>query len=221
MHNSTGNGFKIVLFDLDGTLINSEQIGFEVADFVMTPYLKRGLTNSERRYMVGKPLMDVLEDWFPGTEQEIYDKIIDRWESVTLNGNSLKLYDGVFKVLSEINGLGMRMGIVSSKQVKYIVEDLKDNDIEPFFETIVGQEDTKRHKPFPDPLLLAAERLNIRPESCIYIGDQPTDVSASRSANMKSAVALWGNGEQDDLFESKPDYIFDDPVDILDILFPK
>lgn len=206
-----------VIFDLDGTIIDSEKPAFEIARAVL-PKFGKNLSQKELNYLKGKPWLYVLKEMFPDDGQEIYDEILVEWDRVN---PKITMYDGMHETLSALQNLGIDLGIVSSKGTEYIVKDLEDLSIRSYFETVVGQRDTYRHKPYPDPLILAAKLMDVAPSNCIYIGDQESDIIASRSAGMMSGGAIWGEGNLEMLSPSEPDYIFSTPRDVVLSLFPE
>lgn len=104
------------------------------------------------------------------------------------------------------------MEVVSSKRRLHVVSELQSKGLHDLFDVIVAQEDTQLHKPHPDPLVLAAHRLGVIPEDCIYIGDQPSDVQAAKAADMISIVALWGEGKVERLQPASPTVMTQNPM---------
>ena len=213
----TQNGLNTVIFDLDGTIIDSEKTAFEVAKSVLPRFGKK-VSEEDLAYLRGRAWFPIIKEWFPDNGQEVYNQILTEWDSL-YPGSSM--YDGVLDSIIELHNLGIRLAIVSSKENEYIFKDLQELSLGKYFEIIVGQKDTYRHKPHPDPLILAARMLDEEPSNCIYIGDQPSDIMASRSAGMKSGGALWGEGDRELLAPSDPDYMFQAPGDVIASLFPE
>ncbi len=90
--------------------------------------------------------------------------------------SQVKEYTGVFDMLSELKNRGIKLGIVSSKYKRYVLQELENTNLLSFFDVIVGLDDCTNRKPHPEPLLKAINTLNEKAENCIYIGDQPTDI---------------------------------------------
>lgn len=164
----------------------------------------------------GSPWTDVLESWFPSGWQEIYNQALEEWDRSESRNT---LYDGIVDEIRKIQSSGIKLGLVSSKSRKYILMDLAEFSLAGFFGAVVGVEDTDLHKPHPDPLLKASAILGSHPSECIYVGDQPTDIAAARSAGMRSAAAMWGEGDESLIGESEPDFIISSPGELLSSVY--
>lgn len=210
------NGIKTVIFDFDGTIVDSEGAVIEIAKPVLSEYFGRSVKQSEVSYLKGRAWVYIFKEWFPEKYQEVYNRIVEAWfEAKPL----LSAYTGIEDALKQLKELGVDIGIASSRETRYIHELLSDLSLGGYFNAVVGQTDTERHKPDPAPLLFAASRMRAKPENCIYIGDQPTDIAASRAAGMPSGGAMWGTSEPEALQEASPDFLFESPVNIISDVF--
>lgn len=207
-----GAGVKGLIFDLDGTLQDSEQLATEANRMGFRFVLGRDATPTELDQLAGKPVAKVISQIFPEHGQAIFTKAVEHYDACC---HTICCYDGVREMLHELSAVGYKLGIASSKRRKYIVKEMEANGILSLFEAIVGQEDTDEHKPSAAPLLLAAEKMGLSPEQCVYIGDLPTDLLAARAAGMTSAAALWGEGRQERLSPCSPDLVFATPHSLL------
>lgn len=206
---------RTIFFDLDGTIVDSEAKAVNVVQRIMPNYLGRTLTGVELRNFKGVPWLGAFREMLPGREYEIYEECLKEWDRIP---TKLNVYSGIVEEIKHLNRMGFTLGIVSSKESRYIHMDLEDFSISDYFSVVIGSDDTLRHKPNPDPLIEAARRINRNPADCIYIGDQPTDMSAARMAGMRCGGALWGDGEYEYLKDSAPDFMFKDPADITENL---
>lgn len=111
------------------------------------------------------------------------------------------------------------MAIASSKEGRLVRGTLSKLGWGSYFEAVVGQEDTDRHKSGPHLLLMVSYILGIKPQNCIYIGDQPWDIQASKAASMTSGAALWGEGRFEVLAAESPDFVFHQPIDVVTQFF--
>jgi len=85
------------------------------------------------------------------------------------------------------------------------------------FETVVGGDETEKHKPDPEPLLLAAERMGVDPSQAAYVGDSPFDVGAAKAAGMYAIAVTWGRiHDRSRLERAEPDAIVDSPEELLE-----
>jgi pyrophosphatase PpaX len=210
--------FKGVLFDLDGTLINSEWLGTESYNYGVQKILNRDLNDAEKQYLLGKPFK-ALNELIPFLTPSETEKIIEE----TLNyyrkyNHKIEEYDGIKEMLKSLKEKGFKLGLVTAKLKQNATRELQNTGLFSFFEVIMGKEDCKEFKPSPVPLLQLAEKLNLNPMECLYIGDQPTDIQATHSANMISVAALWGEGKIERLSPLKPSFSFDNPKQLTELL---
>lgn len=201
-----------ILFDLDGTLHDSEKLYIQACCNCLEAMRKSQLTDEEKNYLIGKPITRIIDEWFSGQKIEVLESFFRHYEMVN---NQVREYNGIYEVLTELKGRGTTLGIVSSKYKKYVVQELHKTKLYPFFHVIVGLDDCKEHKPHPEPLLKAVRELQVDLKNCIYIGDQPTDILAAKAAGIKGFGALWGEGEKEKLESALPTGLLQKPKDIL------
>jgi pyrophosphatase PpaX len=130
----------------------------------------------------------------------------------------IKPFPGVSETLRELLARGRRLGLVTSKREGFARRGLALFGLEPLFEITVFHDDTSRHKPEPEPLLLAAERAGLRPAEVVYVGDSIHDVAAGRAAGMRTVSVLWGPFEREALEQAGPDAIAECPHDLVTLL---
>jgi pyrophosphatase PpaX len=109
-------------------------------------------------------------------------------------------------MLDELRAEGRRLAVVTSKRNEVALRGLMRFDLEGYFEFIIGSDDTTLHKPEPEPLLIAAERMGVSPDDCVYVGDSPFDMRAAVAANATALAVLWGMFSQKDLEEAGAQY---------------
>lgn len=206
----------VVIWDLDGTIQDSEQLAKEGTRYGFQQVLGRDPTEDEFAQLVGRPVSFIYREWF-GEQmgQQIHDTGSQYYEA---HAAHIRSYHGVPELLHELHRQGYRMGIVSSKRRQFVERELKSKNLDVLFEEIVGQEDTKLHKPHPEPLLLATSKMDVDPVNCVYIGDQPSDIHAAHDAGMLSIAALWGSGKVERLEPAEPTMTAYRPMDILHFL---
>src|SRR5207248_4757601 len=99
---------------------------------------------------------------------------------------------GMDGVLRQLESEGRRLGLVTAKRRATVDLAFDRVALRHLFETVVCGDDTTRHKPDPDPILLALERLGARPEETVYVGDAPFDIRAAQAAGVHSVAVTWG-----------------------------
>ncbi len=128
-------------------------------------------------------------------------------------------FEGVPAVLEALLTTGIPMIAMTSKVSWGATEELQQTGLLHYFHSVVGYDDTDEHRPEPDPVLEALDRLMIEePESMFVVGDSAADVQAAREAGCQSIGALWGSMELDHLQQAKPDFVAYEPVDVLRIV---
>jgi pyrophosphatase PpaX len=209
--------FPVVLFDLDGTVIDSGAIILASMRHAAKEVL--GLEPPEEELMaaVGGP----------GLEAQMRALAPDRVDElvVTYRAHNEPLHDdlaccdGVDQVLVRLKDEGRLLGIVSAKRRETIDLAFAAVPLGHLFDVVVGGDETERHKPDPEPLLLAAERLDVEPDACAYVGDSPFDVTAAKAAGMHAVAVTWGGIHTRERLEpGKPDAIVDRPEELLAVL---
>jgi pyrophosphatase PpaX len=119
-------------------------------------------------------------------------------------------------VLVRLRDEGRRLGVVTAKRRATVELAFARVPLGHLFETIVGGDETERHKPDPEPLLLAAARMRAEPAQTAYVGDSPFDVRAAKAAGMHAVAVTWGRiHERERLEREEPDAIVDSAEELL------
>lgn len=216
----TGTGLRAVdslLFDLDGTLVDT--IPLILYSFRETFRILGLPPRSDRELLlqIGRPLQEQARDIDPGRAGDIFD-LYQR----VYDDNYQHLvgeYPGVREAIAELKRRGYRLAVVTSKRRCNAARDLEMFGLAPYFEVLVAAEDTKNHKPDPDPVLKALEGLRIAPREAAFIGDSPYDVRSAHAAGLPAGVVGWGPFPKEVLREASPDYWIPEPQGLLR-LFP-
>jgi pyrophosphatase PpaX len=182
--------FGTVLFDLDGTLIDSGAMILASMRHATRTVLGRDVPDAELVARVGSTH---LREQMLGFDPERADDLVRayRAHNEPLHAE-LQPCAGMLDVLERLRGEGRRLGIVTAKRHATVQLAFDVCPIEQFFDTVVAADDTERHKPAPDPVLLALERLGARPEDTAYVGDAPFDVESAKAAGVFAVAAGWG-----------------------------
>ena len=204
--------YKCVIFDLDGTMLDTEEMNIIPLQRLIKEELSQDIAYEDLlKYMAypGKKTLELLGFKDVETSYNKWVKYVNEYEA------GAKLYKGFNEVIKSLDSNGILCGIASSKmKAQYEIDFLKTG-LQHYIKSVVLAEDTKNHKPHPDPLLKAVEILNIEPKDAIYIGDTFADYKSTKAAGMDFGLALWGAIDTTGI---KADYEFENPVDILKII---
>lgn len=193
------------MFDLDGTLINSIDHIVACWQETVRTCLKREMTRQEILPTLGRALLECFEEIAPGRAEELRD--VYRAHQKLTHDDMVTLVPGTRETLTVLKEAGIRLGVVTSKGIVVATEGLDLFGLVPLFDTLVTYEDTTRHKPQPDPLFVAAERMSLEPGEMVYVGDAVVDVQAGKAAGLRTLAVTWGAGDIDSLIAAGPDGI--------------
>ena len=205
--------YKHIIFDIDGTMLNTE-----TADMLATQETFFQLTGEKReldefRFSFGIPNSVV----FPLLGIEDAEKASLMWaDNYRKYHSSLRLFDGIEEVLTELKKRGYILGIVTSKSRREFNADFATFGLKHLFGTVICVDDSPRPKPYPDPILEYLKRSDAKKLETVYIGDTLYDEQCAHSAGIDFALAVWGTHNREEI---KADYFLETPLEILD-LFP-
>ncbi len=197
-----------ILFDMDGTLFDSEALSTVATNYALERIYGRKLTDNENSQLVGLPAAVKLKEMFPDRWEEIYAIGSEYFRKITSN---IEPYPGVREMLEALFHT-FRLGVVTSTRRSVAQEMLHISGLSSFFGCVIGSEDTTYHKPDPEPVNMALRSLRISPGNALFVGDQPYDLIAAHSAGMKAIAATWGSGNPDILSEYRPEGVAEDPA---------
>lgn len=215
---------ETVIFDLDGTLIDSLEIYYKV---LAMAFAELGLPIVEREIIIGQlgsglPNWDVLLPKGTKNKEEIVSKchqiILGLWPKVYRE--EADLFEGVPEILDKLKDAALTIGVATSGQLKeLIVELLKRRHIYHFISAIVSRDDIPEPKPSPKSIQECLRLLEASPEESVYVGDSVVDIQASRAAGTRSIAVLSGAGSYETLSREKPDHIIRDVRELVKILY--
>jgi len=156
----------------------------------------------EARGWIGQTLYGTFSQRHPERAKELVDSYVE-WNAEHL-ADLLEEYSGAEELVTELVGSGATIGVVTSKRHVSATNTLRAAGLDGHLPLLVAMEDTAVHKPNPEPLLLALQRLGVRAAECVYIGDAVVDVLAARAAGMASIAVTWGAGDRADLLAAGP-----------------
>ncbi len=210
--------YRAILFDLDGTLLDSAAL--IVAAFQETCRVRLG-RDVDRPTVLrtwSQPIRERFRALAPDRADELARDYVTRY--LALQDRCARLFPGVEATLVALRERGYALGIVTSKRRATTRAAVSAFRLDRWCSAIVADEDVARHKPDPEPVLAAASLLGVRPPEALMVGDSALDVMAGRRAGAGTAVALWGAVDPDGALAHRPDYRLDRPEDLLPLCPP-
>ncbi|WP_209121426.1 pyrophosphatase PpaX [Alkalihalobacillus sp. BA299] len=205
-----------LLFDLDGTLINTNDL--IIASFLHTleHYYPGEYTREKVIEFIGPPLVDS----FRGIDPERVDEMIAMYRDHNLSNHDLlvKEYEGVFETIERLYQEGYKLAVVTTKMKNTALRGLEVTGLDRFFEVIVAIDDVEKVKPDPEPLEKAMTALGSTAETTIMVGDSQYDVLGGKNTGTKTAAVAWTIKGEAFIRSFKPDYVLDDMRDLLKIV---
>jgi pyrophosphatase PpaX len=206
--------FDPVLLDLDGTVIDSVALIRESHRHAVRTVLGQELADERLVANVGRPLIEQMRAFSPERAEELLD-VYREWNHAH-TAELLLAYEGLEDALLTLRAAGIRLGVVTSKShptVELAWRVLPT--LEGCFDVVVAAEDTRRHKPDPEPVRLALERLGAGGNGACYVGDSPFDLRAGRAAGVTTIAVTWGFFARDELEAEAPDVIVETPGELV------
>ncbi len=188
-------GVGAVLFDLDGTLVDSAPDLGAAADKLR---VERGLPSlplEQYRPLAGAGARGMLSVAFGITPEhpdflELRDAFFANYEACILERTDV--FPGIAQMIAQIEERGLPWGIVTNKATRFTQPLVQAMELLRGAGAVVSGDTTPHSKPHPEPLLEAARRLGVEPRSCIYVGDDERDIVAGEAAGMKTVAAVYG-----------------------------
>jgi pyrophosphatase PpaX len=216
------SSIKGVLFDLDGTLVDTEALILASFRYATKTVLGRDIPDEELRAKIGQPLTVQMWDWADGS-QEVHDKLFNTYleHNDRVHSQLIRSFPDTIPSLDALRAAGLPLGIVTSKRSENAARAMKSTGIDGYFEFVVAPDTFPAHKPDPEPVLHGCELLGVQHEECIYIGDSPYDMQAGRGTGCVTVAALWGMFGRDDLLAEHPDYAISSLAELVPIAVGK
>ena len=209
----------IILFDLDGTLIDSTEAILESFSVAFKSFNKLVPDSEKIKSLIGYPL-DVMFVRL-GIEETQADMFVQEYKRHYRKISCQKtiLLPGAKDAIKKAFGFA-RLGIVTTKTGRYSRKLLEHLNLMQYFEVLIGREDVINPKPHPEPILKALKCMNVKDENCWMIGDTLLDVQSAKSANITPIALTCGYGKKEELSDSC-EYIVEDVLSAIEIIGEK
>ena len=199
-----------VLFDLDGTLIDSIGLLLASVRHAFEGFNGRSPTEQEWVAGIGTPLAKQLRDFCESEEQ--VEQLTFRYRTFQRaeHDRLTSAYPGALEVLGSLAASGHPMGIVTSKSNEMMDRALQLTGIAPYMGTRIGCDSCTIHKPDPFPVRMALSELGYDASEAVFVGDSPHDINSGNGAGVVSIAALWGPFSREQLHPANPAHYLDD-----------
>lgn len=198
---------KAVIFDADGTLLNSRELIMAAYVHVAKQHGLRPPTPEEVMVHMGKSLRDIYAGLFPDYDPDVL--VAANSAFILSHAMEVAGYKGMYDLLQALHNEGLRMAIVTGGNHK-IEHLLHHHKIDHYFGSVVHSERIARQKPDPEGVLLALQELNAEPHEALMIGDMRYDILAGKNAKVQATIGVThGFGTRDELQTAGADYIVD------------
>ena len=198
-----------ILFDLDGTLIDSIELILGAARHAFVGFEGRAPSDEEWRAGIGRPLQAVLREFAPDDAEAA--RLFGRYRAYQLEHHDrlVRPYEGIVDVVRSLADAGHPMALVTSKSDWMAEKAMALVGLDRFIPTIVGCDSCVNHKPHPEPVERALALLGARAGNALFVGDSPHDVESGRAAGVATVGVTWGAFTREELDRAGADVVID------------
>lgn len=206
---------KTVLFDLDGTLIDTNEL---INESFKHTFLKYGysFTDEEIADFNGPPLRDT----FNKLNSDLAEEMIETYREHNFANHEayIKVFPNVERTIQVLLENNIKVGIVSAKMRPGVNLGLEVTGLSKYFDTIVSIDDVRHPKPHPEPVFKAMKKLDTKPAATIMVGDNYHDILAGKDAGAQTAAVAWSAKGKGYLQQYNPTYMLEDMSDLIKIV---
>jgi len=207
---------KAVLFDLDGTIINTNNLIIQSFKYTFKKHLNLDVETNTIVSFFGEPLGKSMEKY----DKENADKMVSIYREYNLkvHDDLIESFEGIEETLIELKKSGLKLAIVTSKRRVSAERGLNVFNLKDYFDLIITPEDTEIHKPNGEPALKACELLDISPDNALMVGDSHNDILCGKNAGTKTCLVKYSILPLEELIAYNPDYAVENLYDIIEII---
>ncbi|MCI8609898.1 MAG: HAD-IIIA family hydrolase [Firmicutes bacterium] len=208
-----------ILFDFDGTLVNTNDVIIASWQHTYQTYLGHEVSVERITRCFGEPLLLTMAREFPEVDPE--DAAVTyRTFQVKEAEKLVRLFPGIVDMLKALKEAGCQIGIVTSRTRESALRYMNQLNITSYFDDMVNCDDTDVHKPNPEPLLLAMKKLGATAQDSIMVGDSPFDIKCANNAGVRSALVDWRitSDENQQVGKAVADFTIKTPMDLVELI---
>jgi len=209
--------FRTLIFDFDGTLVDTLPDIFAALNTALRQMARPELSLEETAKLVGPGREAFIHSVIPDGDEDSVTRFLDMFRDAYWANclETTRVFPGMASVLEHFSD--RILAVATNKPLNFIEKIMRGVGIHEYFHTIIGPEHVKKVKPDPEMLLKVLEETSSAPEASLFIGDTVEDMQASRRAGITFCRAAYGYGNHFDLADSKPDYLLKRPADLIAI----
>lgn len=205
-------GYKCILFDLDGTLLDTTDLILKSFQYTIRTHQGHDADLELAKTTFGRPLIEALA--LMGDDPEAMIKTYREF-NVLHHDELAKVFAGVVEVVQKLYDRGIKLAVVTSKTRATSLRGLRLFALDKYFPVVVGHEDCQMHKPHPEPVLRALEKLNLPAGDCLMVGDSPFDILCAKAAGVRTAAVRWTYVPWGDVLAAGPDHVIAEMAELL------
>ncbi|MBN1804770.1 MAG: HAD family hydrolase [Sedimentisphaerales bacterium] len=209
--------YKAVIFDLDGTLVNSLEDLADAANYALDSFGQPMHAVEAFKKMVGDGTRTLISRTLADDKQELIDKVLlkmrKKYTQICLD--KTRPYKGMEETVAELAKMGVKLAVLTNKDQEMAQQIV--NHFFAGFQIVKGTTAAVPVKPEPFEVLQLLEKLNVRPEEAIFVGDSGIDVQTAKAANIKAVGVSWGFRGRKELLEAGADVVIDYPYQLLEL----
>jgi len=209
--------YTTLLFDLDGTIIDTNELIINSFLHTLEQFFPGKYNRELLIPQLGRPLHEQMLHFGGEDLVETLVKVY-REHNIRTHDEMVKEFPYVREVLQELYELGATLGVVTTKSIITTKMGLELLHLDKLMSTVVSYEDTKYHKPSPEPVLLAMDRLQAKKEDTLMVGDSQYDIQAAKQAGITAIGVAWSMKGPEFLEQFDPDYLLKDFRELVPIV---
>lgn len=209
---------KCVLFDLDGTLIQTTGVIIDAFKVTFKKFFPdMFLSEDDYTNMLGSTLFTTF-GYYTSSPEQVNDMVtFYRAYSNDLFDQGLLPYEGARETLLFLKKKGIKTGVVTSKMRSVATHHLKLTNLFEYIDGVIGYEDVLEHKPSPEPIEKALAMLDVKPQTTVYVGDHENDIIAAKKAGIFTCAVTYSHRLKE-MLSYQPDYVIDELKNIKDLI---
>lgn len=211
---------KAIIFDMDGTILDTIDDIRNAVNYAMKVHNYELKTLDEAKKALGRGGHNLIKDLLPNDiDEKTFLEVFNTYQNYYEENSQVltKPFPNIIKLLETLKAKGYLLFVVSNK-FQNLVEDLNETHFNNVFTEAIGERSDLKIKPNPDMLIYVLNKYKLKNEEVLFIGDSEIDILTGKNANVAVCAVTWGFRDIDTLKALNPNYIIDDPLEILEII---